>query len=151
MPATTPTSSYEVAIVIGIVVQFFWQTITTFVLFRMSKQDRSVEAAEKRLADQLDARLKAIQDRLDDGEEKFDGLGERDQQNELALMTKLDSIKDFIRANSASKADLDKHQGAMEHRLESMSKDLAQVGQDVAVLKATNAVAADGVKGKVRT
>jgi len=36
-------------LVIGIVVQFFWQGLNSWVLYAIAKKDRTIEGAEKRL------------------------------------------------------------------------------------------------------
>lgn len=47
-------------IVIGIIVQFFWQSVVSYQLHKLAKQDRTVEGLERRLQDSIE---KAANDR----------------------------------------------------------------------------------------
>jgi hypothetical protein len=164
-------------LVIGIVVQFFWQSATSFMLYKLSKQDRGAEAMEKRLHDQtvasvderhnltsklLDERYRAMsheiaghvqalvstvdlmKSRLQDGDEHFEGLDDKAQKLEIAAVGRIDSLKDYMRENLASKRDLERHQESMGHKLAMVDGHLADLGKDVAVLKSQQGVKRGG-------
>ncbi len=50
----------------------------------------------------------AMQKRLDRGDGAFDNMGERGHAIESKLMNKLDTLKDWIRDNCASKSEVEK-------------------------------------------
>jgi hypothetical protein len=156
-------------VVVGIVITFFWQSLITYLLYHLSKQDRGGEALQKHLQEVMakavddrhslttklvDERFRAmthelnghvqgfmlaldsIKSRLQDGDEHFEGLDERNQRIELAAAERVSQLKDYIRENMASKTDLERHQESMERKLNGVDNHLSQMGQDVAVLKA---------------
>lgn len=166
-------------LVIGIVVQFFWQSATSFFLFKLSKQDRGTEALEKRLHEVtvaqveerhalttklVDERFRAmthevnnhmqglinvvdhVKERLQDGDDHFEGLDEKAQKLELAAVSRIDTLKDYMRDNLASKKDLDRHQESMHSELKHVNGAIAELGKDVAVLKSQGVGAKRGAQ-----
>jgi len=81
-------------LVIGIVVTFFWQGFITWLLYGMSKQDRSVEAMEKRLHEQAAA---AVKDRHDLTtklvDERFRAMTHEVQNHMQGLLSTIDLMK----------------------------------------------------------
>ncbi len=81
-------------LVIGIVVQFFWQSFTSFFLFQISKKDRGSEAMERRMHEQMTA---AVEDRhslttkLVD--ERFRSMTHELNNHVQSLVNTLDTIK----------------------------------------------------------
>ena len=78
--------------------------------------------------------LEEMKHRLQCGETDFRALGERDQKIELTLAGKIDTIKDYIRENAASKSDLEKHEVTVDRKLGQVEQRLGILNSTVAVL-----------------
>lgn len=78
--------------------------------------------------------LDELKQRVASGDEEVRGLGERDQRIELALASRLDALKDYIRDHAAHKKDLEKHEAAAERRLGQLEERIGHLGRAVAVL-----------------
>lgn len=82
--------------------------------------------------------LESLKERIQSGDAELRGLGDRDQRIELAIAGKIESLKDYIRENTASKRDLEKHEQSQDRRLENVAQQVGKLSQDVAVLSAAN-------------
>ena len=84
--------------------------------------------------EQLKQTAAETKERLKEVDGIADGLNERDQKIELTIAAKFDALKDYIRESCASKADVKDHERAVHQHLSSMSRDVVQLGKEVAVL-----------------
>jgi septation ring formation regulator EzrA len=75
-----------------------------------------------------------LKSRLKDGDQTIDGLNERDQKIELAVAGKIDSLKDYIRDNTASKSDVRAHEQTVAGKFDRMGEKVEAMGREVAVL-----------------
>lgn len=62
------------------------------------------------------------------------GLNERDHKLELAVEKKVDSLKDYIRENTASKNDVQRHEQSVDRKFNEVGREINQMGKQVAVL-----------------
>lgn len=126
------------------VFQLAFSAIVSVALWRLTAWQRRYEGVEDRLHDAttslIDERFRSmshevrshvqgfviaiddLKERIQLGDTEVRGLGERDQRIELALAARLDALKDYIRENTASKKDLEKHEASIERKLNQMEQ-----------------------------
>lgn len=136
--------------------QLVFSALVSVVLFRLAAWQRRYEGLDERLNDAttrlVDERFRAasleigarvqgflvvldeLKQRIQSGDDEVRGLGERDQRIELALAGRVDALKDYIRDHAANKADLEKHEGAVDRRLAQVEEKIGSLGRAVAVL-----------------
>jgi hypothetical protein len=136
--------------------QLVFSALVSVVLFRLAAWQRRYEGLDERLNDAttrlVDERFRAasleigarvqgflvvldeLKQRIQSGDDEVRGLGERDQRIELALATRVDGLKDYIRDHAANKADLEKHETAVDRRLAQVEEKIGGLGRAVAVL-----------------
>jgi hypothetical protein len=136
--------------------QLAFSALVSVVLWRLSAWQRRYEGLDERLNDAttrlVDERFRAasleigarvqgflvvldeLKQRIQSGDDEVRGLGERDQRIELALAGRVDALKDYIRDHAANKADLEKHEGAVDRRLAQVEEKISSLGRAVAVL-----------------
>lgn len=142
-------------VVIGILVQFFWQSVVSYQLHKLAKQDRTVEGLEKRLHETteklIDERLRAVthsvsnhantlslsleemRRRVDQTVERIDGLGEKDHGHDLALLKSINELKQYVIERAASKDDVKEHQREMGRVVQTINGHLGE--QDARLIR----------------
>jgi hypothetical protein len=115
-------------LLIGVLVQFFWSSLITWLIYTLSKRDRREEVTDERLhemaAKLIDERLRAsshefknhannlmlvmdeVKSKLRDREEEFRDLSDEDHQVELKLNNAIAQMREI----SATKEDLRQHE-----------------------------------------
>lgn len=143
-------------LVVGILVQFLWSSIVTFTVYQMTKNDRNTAGLEKRLHDAnvklIDERFRSVsheirnevtsfvatlhemKERLKDGDSDINALSDRDQKLELKLSGCIETLKDYIRDNCASKEDVRDHEQHVRQQFARVGDKVESLGKEVAVL-----------------
>lgn len=101
-------------IVIGIIAQFVWTGVITFLVYRLQKTDRNFE--------QMKVQLELRNERIID--ERFKGLG---PVHELAIVNALNTLREEIRDCTASKDD----HNDLKDRIESLSDSVNTLTREV--------------------
>jgi hypothetical protein len=136
--------------------QLLFSAAVSVVLFRMTAWQRRFEGTEAKLqetASQLvEERLRGLatevrthvqsfvgtldelRSRISAGDGALRDLSERDQRIELALGARIETLKDWMRDNSANKADLAKHENAFGRKLELVEGRLVELSNTVAAM-----------------
>ena len=68
--------------------------------------------------------LEEIRQQIRTADTQFRAMNDRDQKIELTLAGKIDLLKDYIRDLTASKADLERHESAVDRRLAQIEQRL---------------------------
>lgn len=136
--------------------QLVFSAVVSLALLKLTAWQRRYEGIEDRLHEAscrlIDERFRAmthevrghvqsfvlaldeLKQRIQSGDAEVRGLGERDQRIELALACRLDTLKDYIRENTASKKDLEKHESAFDRKFTQVQDRMAQLSSALAVL-----------------
>jgi methyl-accepting chemotaxis protein len=110
-------------LVIGIVFIFFWQTLNTWLLYSISKKDRSIEAVEERFhratEDLIDEKFRAMSEKLED---RVGALGKAiDRFHE-----KVDEVTDDVGKMTVGAKDLEIRLGEkFNERFERLKDDVS--------------------------
>lgn len=136
--------------------QLVFSAVVSLALLKLTAWQRRYEGIEDRLHDTttrlIDERFRAmthevrvhvqsfvvaldeLKQRMQSGDAEVRGLGERDQRIELAVVGRLDTLKDYIRENTASKKDLEKHESAFDRKFSQVQDRIGQLSNSLAVL-----------------
>ena len=136
--------------------QLFFSAAVSIVLFRLTAWQRRYEGMEVKLqetanqlvderfrglATELRAHVQSFMGTLDElrsrvsaGDGALRDLSERDQRIELALGARVETLKDWMRDNTASKADLARHENAFGRKLEHVERHLVELSNTVAAI-----------------
>ena len=136
--------------------QLVFSFLVSLSLWKLTAWQRRYEGLEDRLHDAttrlIDERFRAMthevnshvqgflltveemKTRIQSGDGEIRGLSDRDQKIELALATRIDHLKDYIRDTAASKKDLEKHESTVERKLAQVELRLGDLTSSVAVL-----------------
>jgi paraquat-inducible protein B len=153
---TVPSWAFP-AFLIGTLFQFIFNAIVAVALQRSrqvkddltSLRTKLHETAEKLIDErframshslnnhvqQFVATLDDMKERLQDGDENFDSITERNQKIELAAVARISDLKEFMRETFCTKSDQCHHNELAERRGHVMAEKLEEIGKDVAVLK----------------
>jgi hypothetical protein len=116
---------------------FFWIARKTSAIDALNaKFDASEERAKQATQKLIDERVEDIRQRLDDGQQSFEKLNERDQKMELAIAGQISLLKDWIRDHTAQKDDLVRHEQATAKRFEGLVDRMGGFGEDLSGLRA---------------
>ena len=129
------------------VFQLVFSAIVSLALWRLTAWQRRYEGLEARLQDAtsrlVDERFRAVtveveahvrgmlraleelNQRLAVNDRRFSDMADRDQRIELTLAARLDVLKDYLREFAAGRADLERHESAVERRLAGIEHRLA--------------------------
>ena len=119
--------------------QLAFSAVVSLALWRLTGWQRRAEGVEARLHEAagrlVDERFRAVTAEVDahvrgllvaleevkqrarDDDRRFAEMADRDLKVELSLSAKLDLLKDYVREFAAGRAELDRHQAAVERRL----------------------------------
>ena len=136
--------------------QLIFSAFVSIAIMKLSQSQRRYDGLEDKLHDTttklVDERFRAVshkvaetshsfglavaemKDRIKDIDQVANELQERDQRNELAVVNRLDSLKDWLRNSAANKDDLKSHNDSMARRVERIENDLSGIAKSVAVL-----------------
>ena len=136
--------------------QLVFSAIVSISLWRLTAWQRRYEGLEGKLNDastrliderfasmsrQVDRHVQALvvtmdemKQRMSFGDADVRALGERDQRIELTLATRIDLLKDYIRENTATKNDLERHEAGAERRLGVLEHKLSELAGIVAAM-----------------
>jgi hypothetical protein len=128
------------------VFQLVFSAVVSVTLWRLTAWQRRYEGLETRLQEAtsrlVDERFRAVSvevdvhvrgmlraleelnQRLAVNDRRFAEMADRDQRIELAVATKLDLLKDYLRDFAAGRVDLDRHEAAVERRLAGIERRL---------------------------
>jgi chromosome segregation ATPase len=138
-------------LIVGILVQFFWNSIISVGLYRMSKADRNVEKLElnlhtlteklidermRRISHDLDNHVQGmvstideVKDRLTQRDGALQSLGEKDHKIELEVLSRLSEIKQFVVERAASKDDLKEHERSMQTKVDRIEGQITRTNE----------------------
>lgn len=85
-------------------------------------------------ANALKLTMDDLKHRIETGDAEFSALGDRDQKIELSMAAKIDTLKDYIRENSASKDDVKEHEKSVASHLNRTDEKIAALSERVAVI-----------------
>ena len=119
--------------------QLAFSAVVSLALWRLTGWQRRAQGVEARLHEAagrlVDERFRAVTTEVDahvrglllaldevkqrarDDDRRFADMADRDLKVELSLSAKLDLLKDYVRDYAAGKAELDRHQTAVDRRL----------------------------------
>jgi hypothetical protein len=137
--------------------QVTFSAAVSFAIWRLATAQRKYDMTEDRLHELatklVDERFRAmthevnghvqsfmstldmLKQQIQDGEQDFRVLGDRDQKIELAVAAKIDVLKDYIRDNAASKTDVKDHERSINAKLDRVGERIGELSERVAVLE----------------
>jgi hypothetical protein len=126
------------SVVVGTLVQFSFNAFVAVAIHRSRQTAEKMRSVEDRLnttAERLveskfagvKETLDAIRERLKDGESTFGKLSERDQNIELAVAGKLDGLKDWLRKELVTSAEMAGHERRENERFATIERKLDQL------------------------
>jgi hypothetical protein len=129
------------------VFQLAFSAVVSLALWRLTAWQRRSEGVEARLHEaaarlvderfrgvtaEVDAHvrglllaLEEVQQRARADDRRFADMADRDLKVELTLSAKLDLLKDYVREFAAGRADLDRHEAAVDRRLAQVERKVA--------------------------
>lgn len=145
MPFPAPAVA-DVLAVPAVAFQLVFSAAVSLTLWRLAAWQRRYEGMEARLHDAaarlvderfrgvtreveahvrgMSATLAEISQRMHADDAHVRALADRDLKVELTLAARIDLLKDFIRESAATKADLDRHEAAVDRRLAAIERQL---------------------------
>jgi hypothetical protein len=155
-PHTFPVALADALHVALALFQLGFSACVSVVLFRLAAWQRRYEGMEAELQDTanllVEERFRALatevrthvqsfvgtldemRSRVSAGDGVIRDLTDRDQRIELALGARIETLKDWIRDNSANKADLARHEQVTGRKLELVERHLVELSNTVAAM-----------------